>query len=508
MDFYVTHCLLLIVVILVRDAVTSTLSVTVPPLVETKLGSDIKIPCDWRLADGEHLDQLKITLTWYCVKDQKPATRLCYRQGPIKLFENRHILSFDVDKDFTLIIKSVRFDDEMKFTCKVSSGKFGISEATSQVKVFAEPEFEHEVSDQVVDLTQLEANDSVEIGTCVLKNGHPKPSSVIWYKSEIPILHENITETVTEDSGKWTVRSTLRYRPRIHDHGSQFFCRASYQIPGESISMMSSKATLTLMYPPANVFMTVEPQRGNVQEDGNATLTCNTNANPPPSYTFYKMPDTNKPITKGVNGSRLHLAGITRSQSGKYRCQVTWRDRTMTNLEPGTASITVSYQPVVTLKNESTVMNGWTRFSCTAVGHPRPTIEWNPSKETTTAKVINETTVMDTIVISESAESTGVTACIARNSMGTAKGLIFQKQSVDRLSWLKDMWKEASAIAGGALIVLVASIVIAVVCCKKCSRKKSSEVASTMREVKPESSNGKEAAGNGVAVNIPQDHVH
>uniref|UniRef100_S4RQF2 Ig-like domain-containing protein n=1 Tax=Petromyzon marinus TaxID=7757 RepID=S4RQF2_PETMA len=168
----------------------------------------------------------------------------------------------------------------------------------------------------------------LQIGTCVLKNGHPKPSSVTWYKSEIPILQgedhrDNVTETVTEDSGKWTVRSTLRYKPRIHDHGSQFFCKASYHIPGESISMVSSKATLTLMFPPASVFITVEPQHGNVQEDGNATLTCNANANPPPSYTFYSasMPDTNKPITKGVNGNQLHLARITRSQSGKYRCQ-------------------------------------------------------------------------------------------------------------------------------------------------------------------------------------------
>ncbi|XP_076146137.1 B-cell receptor CD22-like isoform X2 [Alosa pseudoharengus] len=133
--------------------------------------------------------------------------------------------------------------------------------------------------------------------TCTLSD----PPSYIWYKNSHPIADSQ------------TSMEYLYLNPvRIDDSGSYSCTVRGYE------DHPSPVRTLSVMYTPRN--MSASPSfSGHILEGSSVTLTCSSDANPPATYTWFKV-KRGQTFSMG-SGQQLNISNISSEFSGQFYCR-------------------------------------------------------------------------------------------------------------------------------------------------------------------------------------------
>ncbi|XP_062400212.1 B-cell receptor CD22-like [Sardina pilchardus] len=161
-----------------------------------------------------------------------------------------------------------------------------------------------EVSLSVTGLQINMNSDTVEEGksvrlTCSTTCTLSEPPSYIWYKNSQPIADQQ------------TPMKSLRLNPvRIEDSGLY-----SCAVRGHE-NRPSPVRALSVSYAPRNVSVSLSFP-GYILEGSSVTVTCNSDANPPATYTWFKE----KRDRADGRGQRWTISNISSEFSGQYHCR-------------------------------------------------------------------------------------------------------------------------------------------------------------------------------------------
>ncbi|KAL2084348.1 hypothetical protein ACEWY4_019866 [Coilia grayii] len=296
-----------------------TVKVAVTPKVEVMEGQPIKLPCTYQ-APGASM----VLVEWH-IENLGVRTRISFHSGGEKKVDDGTVYTSRVTmgNDNSLNIASVAVGDERSFICLVNSGVQGVSEASTLVKVYSEPEEPAAVgSSQLLSVT----NDKPEeVGTCTAKNGHPQPR-IIWYKDTSPLpevkdINEDMymaPSVVKESSGLYTINSRLFMKVTKADKDSKFHCVVEYMMPNSAPLQKNSPSFSLNLHYPMEIMTFSLVNKDPVKEGDNVTMKCETDGNPQPSFDFLKAGNSLDGVVS--DGGLVTLPKVTRDSAGNYTC--------------------------------------------------------------------------------------------------------------------------------------------------------------------------------------------
>ncbi|KAK6467934.1 cell surface glycoprotein MUC18-like isoform X1 [Huso huso] len=311
-----------ILLILTTQGVLAEVTVSMKDVVEVQLGDTATIQCTPRFSE-----ETKTVLVQWFIMGLDRRERIYYMDGIDSVADNGTEYTDRIsvqEEDYTLAISNVGLSDERAFICQVGGMSAGNGENRTELRVYDAPEFpEIEGTRSGLSIT---SNELQKVASCVSRNGYPEPQ-ITWYKNRSPLQTEEekteVMDQVTrEASGLYTVSSSLLYKVSKEDVNSTFYCEVSYRMPGSQHMMESRAINVTVHYPTLNVQLIRESPKGLVKEGDEVELRCIGDGNPPPPYTFHKLsPSTEEEEDLPVDTDVLILRGVTRVDSGMYRCK-------------------------------------------------------------------------------------------------------------------------------------------------------------------------------------------
>ncbi|XP_053308208.1 B-cell receptor CD22-like [Spea bombifrons] len=127
-------------------------------------------------------------------------------------------------------------------------------------------------TDNMLEGRTVSINCSVE-HTCA-----SRPPTLTWNKlGQLFVHHEALT------SGTWRVTSQIIYTPMYEDNNTYLTCMATYP----NGKTKNERTLLNIHFAPKNTTLKMQ-DKGEIREGDNATLLCETTANPDVSYEWYK----------------------------------------------------------------------------------------------------------------------------------------------------------------------------------------------------------------------------
>ncbi|XP_078713873.1 CD166 antigen-like isoform X2 [Lampetra fluviatilis] len=306
--------------------------VSVEDTLSAELGRDLTIPCT------TNADLMQLTVQWYIVKAEG-RTRVYYKKVDVKLPSDDPLYKgrLSIVDGVSLVVKNVSLVDQREFICSIT---FGTTEAKStQVNVYANPRLELSPSTEPL----IVNNEFQKVAVCVAKDGYPEPK-IVWFKNSNPI-NEDVEvepEVKKNNQGLFTVSSMLRLRPQKTDKGSLIHCSVT-TVDGTTEIETPPATMVTVHYPPEAVSLEVFPNF--VKEGDTVTLTCVTDAFPPPTYTFFRGSTR---VAAACNNNTCKISYINRHQGGVYKCEAHYTASPMQTTAKAERQINVHYLCVST----------------------------------------------------------------------------------------------------------------------------------------------------------------
>ncbi|XP_006013436.1 advanced glycosylation end product-specific receptor [Latimeria chalumnae] len=245
---------------------------------------------------------------WELVAVLQGENRTSYREE-ISIFPNG-----------SLVLYSVSLSHEGSFQCQtMRDGLEQSSLVTLNVFKAAKPPMIKAESQP------LEAGNYQKIGTCISEDGYPA-GHIRWLKNE-EILSKNKSDTDAsvrtvvrkdQDSGLYTVESSLYYTPQRKDADATFYCEVIYAVKDQQSVQRSRPLNIDLHYSLLDVLIEVLAEKETISEGDHVTLVCLADARPSPMIQWMKgdfpIPET---------GAKLDLPLVNRTHSGVYTCKAT-----------------------------------------------------------------------------------------------------------------------------------------------------------------------------------------
>ncbi|XP_041098317.1 cell surface glycoprotein MUC18 isoform X2 [Polyodon spathula] len=310
-----------ILLILTIQGVSAEVTVSMKDVVEVQLGDTATIQCTPHFSE-----ETKTVLVQWFIMGLDRRERIYYTDGTDSVADNgtEYTDRISVQEDYTLAISNVGLSDERAFICQVGGMSAGNGENRTELRVYDAPEF------PAIDGTRsglsVSSEEIQKVASCVSRNGYPEPK-ITWYKNRSPLQTEEektvvMSQVTKEASGLYTVSSSLLYRVSKEDVNSTFYCEVSYRMPGAEKMMESRAINVTVHYPTKQVLLIRDSPKGLVKEGDEVELRCIGDGNPPPPYTFHKLsPSSEEEEDLSVDTDVLILRGVTRADSGVYRCK-------------------------------------------------------------------------------------------------------------------------------------------------------------------------------------------
>ncbi|XP_061406869.1 basal cell adhesion molecule-like [Lethenteron reissneri] len=262
------------------------LSVKTPTELTVITGSDLEIPCQWNVpqGDGKSSDS-DVILQWFIETDKGERRRVFYKKGRLQVREKpegyaREML---VGEDFTMLLKNVTRQDSRGYICQVTAGAGGTEDSTARVTVRDVVPPETEFPDKSVVITQ---ETYAEVGVCIARNGYPQPK-ITWHRGNESVVTSTdfiVQETVTEYAGDlYTVTSRMLYRQRSFTNAT-FHCQVHHGSPARPSTVASGRITAVHEAKPQFQRTLVQISIPDVKTDN--ILLCEATANPRPTISW------------------------------------------------------------------------------------------------------------------------------------------------------------------------------------------------------------------------------
>uniref|UniRef100_A0A3P9H3J0 Melanoma cell adhesion molecule b n=1 Tax=Oryzias latipes TaxID=8090 RepID=A0A3P9H3J0_ORYLA len=266
-------------------------------------------------------------------------------------------------EEVVLTINNVQLEDEREFICRIKSLTDGFGAGSTNLRVFERPNF-----------PTIEGR--TEIGTCQVKNGYPKPN-ITWYRNNTPLRSvtnevEVSSSTTTESTGLFSVLSKLSLNVKKEDKDADFYCEATYLLPGFSGMSETAHINITVLYPSTEIHVWVESPKGKIKEGDTVVLRCSGNGNSPSSFSF-KHNDVRTYIEADVKV----LENVSRQNSGVYQCTSFDMDTLEELLNTTTVFVNYLDAAVVTPReNVSMAMGQEVEATCNALSSLQTQTVW------------------------------------------------------------------------------------------------------------------------------------
>ncbi|CAN0372298.1 unnamed protein product [Lampetra planeri] len=426
-------------------AAGGTFFVSVEDTLSAELGRDLTISCT------TDADLMKLAVQWYIVKPEG-RTRVYFKKAEVKfpsddpLYKGR----LSIVDGVSLVVKNVSLVDQREFICSIT---LGATEAKStHVNVYANPRLELSPSTEPL----IVNNEFQKVAVCVAKDGYPEPK-IVWFKNSNPI-NEDVEvepEVKKNNQGLFTVSSMLRIRPQKTDKGSMIHCSVT-TVDGTTEIETPPATMVTVHYPPEAVSLEVFPNF--VKEGDTVTLTCVTDAFPPPTYTFFRESTL---LPAASNNNTCKISYINRHQGGVYKCEAHYTASPMQTTAKAERQINVHYIErlrIMGIPDGEVNAGDNITMTCSASSSGNITYHWNKDGERKEdGRVLTRLHV--------SSYDSGSYTCVAQLAEGS--------MSVDKTVTITvkglEMWIIIVACGGAVVLIILISIVLI---CKKNKRGK------------------------------------
>ncbi|XP_008304762.1 cell surface glycoprotein MUC18 [Stegastes partitus] len=253
-----------------------------------------------------------------------------------------------------LVIQDVVLKDEKEFICQVNGLAAGSAEGKTHLRVFAPPEAP--VIEGVTTGISVTNEMPSKVASCEARNGFPKPN-ITWYRNGMPLMsaagHVNVLMLVVQESGRFSVQSTLQYKVVKEDKDAHFSCEVSFFVPGAIRTTESHSVNITVHYPTTMVELWKESPQGLVKEGDTVELRCQGDGNPPLPFIFNREQELD--VNLESSGDVLILSPVSRKDSGIYQCRPL--DADDSSEVKGEMQLIVHYlDPAVVVPKDSEVM--------------------------------------------------------------------------------------------------------------------------------------------------------
>ncbi|XP_076801453.1 neural cell adhesion molecule 2-like isoform X2 [Clavelina lepadiformis] len=251
--------------------------------------------------------------------------------------------------------------------------------------------------------------------------GNPGPKEIKWLKEKKGLDGTNSSRIYVNPDGNLVIR-----RIKKSDEGV-YVCRA---IEDFQTQLIKQKFTVDVEFAPKNL----KVKEAETLNLGDSTkLSCHANAEPDPSYTWYRETVVNSTkqqtvITFGVEdgGAKLALVNVTLADEGRYVCEV----RNKRGNINGTTDVVVQVPPTILHSNDDKVsVGGEATLSCEASGKPTPTVHFYKSGVYVNMSLVTQSPGSVSAEYDEgyarlsfnhaSIEDRGQYECVATNDAGT-----------------------------------------------------------------------------------------
>ncbi|XP_061417466.1 CD166 antigen-like isoform X2 [Lethenteron reissneri] len=423
-------------------AAGGTFFVSVEDTLSAELGRDLKIPCT------TDADLMKLAVQWYIVKPEG-RTRVYFKKAEVKfpsddpLYKGR----LSIVDGVSLVVKNVSLVDQREFICSIT---LGATEAKStHVNVYANPRLELSPSTEPL----IVNNEFQNVAVCVAEDGYPEPK-IVWFKNSNPI-NEDVEvepEVKKNNQGLFTVSSVLRIRPQKTDMGSLIHCSVT-TVDGTTEIETPPATTVTVHYPPEAVSLEVFPNF--IKEGDTVTLTCVTDAFPPPTYTFFKGSTR---VAAACNNNTCKIPYINRHQGGVYKCEAHYTASPMQTTAKAERQINVHYIErlrIMGIPDGEVNAGDNITMTCSASSSGNMTYHWNKDGERK-----EDGSVLTRLHVSS--YDSGSYTCVAQLAEGS--------MSVDKTVTITvkglEMWIIIACGAAAAVVVLIIPLSIVLICKK------------------------------------------
>uniref|UniRef100_A0A3B4ZHF6 Melanoma cell adhesion molecule n=1 Tax=Stegastes partitus TaxID=144197 RepID=A0A3B4ZHF6_9TELE len=352
--------------------------------VEVPLGQTAQITCMFTSTEGIG----DMMIQWFYVTRSGEKLTIYYQDSLVKKVDpgtpyadRISVNSTGATGDIVLTIRNVQLEDETEFICLVKSLTGGSSgEGRTKLLVFETP---NQPTIEGVQ-TGISVNEDYPsmIGSCEVKRGYPRPN-ITWYRDNTPLrsvpdMVEVQSSITTESSGLYSVKSTLWMKVVKEDKDANFYCEATYFVPGGMSMTETSRINITVYYPSTAINIWVESPKGEIKEGDSIELHCNGNGNPQSSeFTIKHILDE-----RVWDKNMLVLDNVTRRDSGVYECIFMDLD-TIEELTRNT-TVFVNYLDQATVRSEKNevLQGGELTATCNAVASlPTETAWFKNEKE-------------------------------------------------------------------------------------------------------------------------------
>ncbi|TMS10382.1 B-cell receptor CD22 [Larimichthys crocea] len=301
------------------------------------------------------------------IREGQPVTLTCSAKGnpdpSFTWFKNDTEIVYSGAQ--TWQIASINDSQSGEYHCVAENkhGKLPSKRLTINVKYAPRVEVE-----MTPNASEVREGDKITL-TCNVKRSNPRPSRYVWQKNQ-----RNIG---------YNIQYVKTVRPE--DHGS-YTCTAT-NIVG---SGTSEPLNIKVKYMPRKPTLSSSTWDNTVKVGGSITLTCATDANPPPSrYSWYRYNENKQavPQTDLNTTNQLILKNVQRTDEAQYMCNATNSIGTGENSTP--LNLRVRYGPSnVVLSMDTEVKEGQLiSITCTVESFPssqlqltNPTLDLRPSK--------------------------------------------------------------------------------------------------------------------------------
>ncbi|CAK8694076.1 unnamed protein product [Clavelina lepadiformis] len=251
--------------------------------------------------------------------------------------------------------------------------------------------------------------------------GNPGPKEIKWLKEKKGLDGTNSSRIYVNSDGNLVIR-----RIKKSDEGV-YVCRA---IEDFQTQLIKQKFTVDVEFAPKNL----KVKEAETLNLGDSTkLSCHANAEPDPSYTWYRETVVNSTkqqtvITFGVEdgGAKLALVNVTLADEGRYVCEV----RNKRGNINGTTDVVVQVPPTILHSNDDKVsVGGEATLTCEASGRPTPTVHFYKSGVFVNMSLVTQSPGSVSAEYDEgyarlsfnhaSIEDRGQYECVATNDAGT-----------------------------------------------------------------------------------------
>ncbi|KAG9354594.1 hypothetical protein JZ751_001307, partial [Albula glossodonta] len=332
--------------------------------VSVVLGFPMVLPCE---AEGMPLP----ILTW--LKDGQPivsSARLTYTRGGQALH-----------------LGAARGDDAGQYTCRATNPA-GSAHKHYTLRVLVPPQIEADDSTPLgFGSREVKVRINGTLALSCLSKGFPEPTTQ-WYRDGKPLVGDAHVG-IRADS------HVLHIEHALLSHEGQYTCVVS-NAAGED----KRDFHVTVQVPPVFHRVNNGPAAwgfGGEEEDGNGgeemterrevvlghpvSLSCESNAIPPPKISWYRQ-DRKLSTADGVvvlpGGQVLQIPRVRKEDAGKYTCQAVneaGEDRMHFELEVLVTPV-IGGQADEFIEEVMAVVNSTVQLACTVSGNPEPAISW------------------------------------------------------------------------------------------------------------------------------------